>query len=198
MQIPKPKKLTKEEQREIRKKKRTALKREAHKRGEYTNSELQDTADSIFSLRIRLRDMAEDGLVTCCTCGKRLPIGDFDNKKGIQNGHSVTRDNYATRYDPDACDGQCWGCNAQHMGNGKMDIHMEYIDRTKGKEVREKIERNAVLWVRGEFHQPPKSVFLRETIFDNYVLVLQLAEEKNFDLTKYQTLLNTCIKITAA
>ena len=57
--------------------------------------------DSVFSKYIRYSAVEEDGLVTCVTCGDRIP------PKDIQNGHFISRGKYPTRWEEDNCHPQC-------------------------------------------------------------------------------------------
>ena len=66
--------------------------------------------DSIFSKYIRNKYADKKGMVKCFTCDREYPI------KSIQNGHFMSRKNYATRWDEDNCRPQCYGCNVMKQG----------------------------------------------------------------------------------
>ena len=66
--------------------------------------------DTIFSLYIRLR-VANNEMVECFTCGK---ISHY--KKNMQCGHFQSRSSYSTRWDPNNCQVQCYGCNVMQQG----------------------------------------------------------------------------------
>jgi 5-methylcytosine-specific restriction endonuclease McrA len=65
--------------------------------------------DTVFSQYIRLR-YAKNEIAECVTCGKK------DHWKKLQNGHFMSRTNYATRWDEDNCQVQCMGCNVFKSG----------------------------------------------------------------------------------
>lgn len=71
------------------------------------------SADIYFSRYIRLLH-SEDGLCTCYTCGKVLPI------KEIENGHFMKREHKTTRYHENNCRPQCKTCNGDTKHNGKQ------------------------------------------------------------------------------
>ena len=61
--------------------------------------------DAIFSKYVRLVHADNDGMVSCYTCGK------LKHWKSQQNGHFVSRQYLATRWEEDNCRVQCAGCN---------------------------------------------------------------------------------------
>ena len=65
--------------------------------------------DQIFSLYIRLR-YASNEISECYTCGK------VDHYKKLQCGHFMSRRHYATRWDEDNCQVQCYSCNVMRYG----------------------------------------------------------------------------------
>ena len=69
-------------------------------------SKLKKELDKWFSLYIRLRDATDEGLCQCITCGK---VSHY--KKGMQNGHFLSRRFLATRFDEHNCAPQCVACN---------------------------------------------------------------------------------------
>jgi hypothetical protein len=65
--------------------------------------------DSVFSQYIRLR-YAENEIAECYTCRKK------DHYKKLQCGHFMSRKHYATRWDEDNCEVQCYSCNVMRYG----------------------------------------------------------------------------------
>ena len=65
--------------------------------------------DTVFSLYIRLR-YAKNEISECYTCGKQ------DHYKKLQCGHFMSRKHYATRWDEDNCQVQCYSCNVMRYG----------------------------------------------------------------------------------
>ena len=70
-------------------------------------------ADKWFSMFIRLRDSDDNGIGTCCTCGKMLPI------KQMDCGHFIKRQHMATRFSEINCAIQCKKCNAFEQGRNE-------------------------------------------------------------------------------
>lgn len=75
-------------------------------------SKLKKDLDSLFSKWVRLSHASEKGFVRCYTCGV------LKYWKKIQNGHFISRQYLAIRFDPRNCRPQCVGCNV--YGNGKQ------------------------------------------------------------------------------
>lgn len=65
--------------------------------------------DAVFSQYIRLRH-AKNEIAECYTCGKK------DHYKKLQCGHFMSRKHYATRWDEDNCEVQCYSCNVMRYG----------------------------------------------------------------------------------
>lgn len=82
--------------------------------------------DSIFSKYIRQK-YAKNGVVKCFTCDREYPI------KSIQNGHFMSRKNYATRWDEDNCRPQCYGCNV--MQQGQQYIFAQRLGKEKAEQM---------------------------------------------------------------
>ena len=83
---------------------------------------LKTKLDNIFSLYIRLRDATDEGLVQCFTCGN---VNNY--KVGMQNGHFMSRQFMATRYDEQNCQVQCVGCNMFKFGEQfKFSLALDY------------------------------------------------------------------------
>jgi hypothetical protein len=76
-----------------------------------TVSKLKKELDKWFSLYIRLREATDEGLVQCFTCGN---VNNY--KVGMQNGHFMSRQFMATRYNEQNCQVQCVGCNMFKFG----------------------------------------------------------------------------------
>jgi hypothetical protein len=68
-------------------------------------------ADKWFSLFIRLRDSNDNGIATCCTCGKMTSF------KKLDCGHYVKRQHMGVRYNEKNCHAQCRECNWLKQGN---------------------------------------------------------------------------------
>lgn len=79
-------------------------------------------ADKYFSLFIRLRDCDDNGLATCCTCGKIKPVKEMDC------GHFIKRQHMATRFSEVNCAAQCKRCNAFEQGRD-ADFERHIINR---------------------------------------------------------------------
>ena len=83
---------------------------------------LKTKLDNIFSLYIRLREATDEGLVQCFTCGN---VNSY--KVGMQNGHFMSRQFMATRYDEQNCQVQCVGCNMFKFGEQfKFSLALDY------------------------------------------------------------------------
>lgn len=99
--------------------------------------ELVKLADEAFSKYIRLRDGKwEDGKLICsCIDCDRVVIS-YENgrwRKGIENGHYVTRGIMTLRYDEMNCNAQASYCNAWR---DKGDVYKDYtkaVDKKYGK-----------------------------------------------------------------
>ncbi len=65
--------------------------------------------DTIFSQYIRLR-YAKNEIAECYTCNKK------DHWKKLQAGHFASRRHYATRWNEDNVQVQCYGCNITNQG----------------------------------------------------------------------------------
>ncbi len=73
-------------------------------------TKLKEVLDSIFSRFIRLRDTDRHGVGFCIDCGERVEWGELDN------GHFISRDRLATRWDELNCAAQKTSCNRFHSG----------------------------------------------------------------------------------
>lgn len=82
-----------------------------------TQAQLKKELDRVFSLFIRAKHPKE--CYTCSATGKTL-----------QNGHFVSRNYLATRFDEQNCRPQCVGCNL--FGNGKPLDFEEHLIREIG------------------------------------------------------------------
>lgn len=100
-----------------------------------TLSSLKKKCDAWFSKFIRLRDSDDNGICTCCTCGKK------EEWKHMQCGHFVPRNHLSTRFDEKNCNVQCVGCNM--FKSGMQYEHGRYIDRKYGEGTADKLmEKN--------------------------------------------------------
>ena len=70
---------------------------------------LIDKLDKEFSIFIRNR-YAKNGMAECVTCGTIKEV------KQLQCGHFMSRKHYATRWDEDNCQVQCYTCNVMRYG----------------------------------------------------------------------------------
>jgi hypothetical protein len=77
--------------------------------------ELTRTLDRDFSEFIRLRDADDNGYCQCFTCGK------WYQWRNIQNGHFISREIKAVRFNEINCHAQCESCNDYKHGR-----HFEY------------------------------------------------------------------------
>lgn len=85
-------------------------------------------ADQKFSVFIRTRDRGR-----CFTCGK------VDEIKKMQNGHYISRSNFALRYDEINCNAQCYRCNISFRGN--IPTYSINLMRKYGPEILDKLDR---------------------------------------------------------
>jgi hypothetical protein len=81
--------------------------------------------DAIFSLYIRNYYADSNGQVECITCQRFYPVAK------IQNGHFISRKNYATRWSEDNVAPQCYGCNV--MQQGQQFLFSKWIDEKYGE-----------------------------------------------------------------
>ena len=82
-------------------------------------------ADRLFSLLVRQENADEEGMVTCCTCGKAM------HWRKIHCGHFMSRRHQATRFEKENTAPQCSGCNT--FGQGKQYEFGMYLDKKYGK-----------------------------------------------------------------
>lgn len=99
-------------------------KRVVKKKASKSLAKLKKDLDIVFSQYIRNK-YAINGKVGCYTCPVVKPI------KEMQNGHFISRQYLATRWDEDNCRPQCVGCNV--YGNGKFLDFEERLIREIGK-----------------------------------------------------------------
>lgn len=98
---------------------------------EPTRSKIVKKLDAVFSKYIRTKYSNENGEVSCVTCSRVYPISK------IQNGHFISRKNYATRWSEENCAPQCYGCNV--MQQGQQFLFSKWIDQKYGPGAAEKI-----------------------------------------------------------
>lgn len=103
-----------------------------NKRKPKTQSQLKKELDRVFSIYIRQKYADDNGMVACYTCGKVM------HWKKIQNGHFLSRQYLATRWDENNCRPQCVGCNI--YGNGKPLDFEERLKKELGDDFVEKMK----------------------------------------------------------
>jgi hypothetical protein len=79
----------------------------------------------VFSEYIRLRDSNENGYCTCITCGA------VRHWKGLDAGHGIPRQYWATRYNEKNVHAQCKPCNG--FEGGKREVYAQEVDKRYGK-----------------------------------------------------------------
>jgi hypothetical protein len=112
--------LEKARQPKVPKQRKKPVKRKKTGKKSKSLAKLKKEFDSVFSKYVRLVHADNDGYVSCYTCSKLL------HWKKIQNGHFVSRQYLATRWEEDNCRPQCVGCNV--FGNGQL---LDYEERLK-------------------------------------------------------------------
>ena len=128
-------------------KKPAKVAKQAKKAKPKTQAWLKKELDRVFSIYIRQKFSDSDGNNTCYTCGKAGTI------KTMQNGHFVSRQYLATRWDENNCRIQCCGCNIFGKGKPldfeerlKKDLGCEFVEVMKKKRhLSMKLDRN---WYR--------------------------------------------------
>ena len=98
-----------------------------------TKRGLRAKLDRAFSWYIRLTHADEDGNCKCWTCDK------VEHWSKIQNGHFISRGRYITRFRPDNCRPQCYGCNIRR--NGEQWLFGRRLDQYYGNGHCEKLYR---------------------------------------------------------
>ena len=76
-----------------------------------SKSTLIKKLDTVYSLYIRNRDIDNNGLAKCFTCGKR------DIPKNLQCGHYWSRRHLSVRWEEANTEVQCYYCNIECEGN---------------------------------------------------------------------------------
>ncbi len=117
--------------------KRTPLKRTATKKKRKpvgSVAALKKKAWELCSRAIRLEARESDGLVTCITCGVRLPWN-----RGIQAGHFIDGRYNAILFDERGIHPQCMGCNV--MLNGRKEEYFVFMEGKYGREVIDELRR---------------------------------------------------------
>jgi len=82
-------------------------------------------SDRLFSLLVRQSNADEEGIVTCCTCGKT------GHWRKFHLGHFMPRQHQATRFDRMNTDVQCVKCNS--FNEGEQYAYGKYLDITYGE-----------------------------------------------------------------
>jgi 5-methylcytosine-specific restriction endonuclease McrA len=125
-------------------------------------------ADKYFSLYIRLRDVDENGLAKCCTCGK---IGDV---KYMDCGHFIKRQHMATRFDVYNCATQCKKCNAFEQGRD-ADFEKYILNRWGEMNLNHLKVQKHITRKYGKFELENLAIYFKQK-------AEQLAKEKNLKL----------------
>lgn len=117
-------------------------------------------ADKYFSLFIRRRDTAPNGIGQCITCSNWYSFESMDC------GHFITRDNEPVRYDERNCNAQCRRCN--RFKSGKQYEHGQAIDRKWGEGAADELLQKSKMrsgrkkhdydWIAREYHQRIKQM----------------------------------------
>jgi hypothetical protein len=76
-----------------------------------SKSALIKKLDTVYSLYIRYRDLDNNGLARCFTCGKR------DDPKNLHCGHYWSRRHLSVRWEEANTEVQCYACNCMQEGN---------------------------------------------------------------------------------
>jgi len=89
----------------------------------------------VFSLYIRLRDaIATTGNITycrCVTCKRSVRVTSWE----LHAGHCFQGKNLWSKYNEQNVHAQCMQCNYDTETQWKKEIHMDYIEKTYGKNV---------------------------------------------------------------
>jgi hypothetical protein len=96
--------------------------------------QLKKKAWELLSKTIRLEAREVDGLVTCITCGVRLPWN-----RGIQAGHFIDGRYNSILFDERGIYPQCMGCNV--MLNGRKEEYFIFMEAEQGREVIDALRR---------------------------------------------------------
>ena len=89
-------------------------------------------ADRLFSLLVRQSSADENGIVTCCTCGK------MHHWRKVNCGHYMVRQRQSTRFDRKNTDIQCINCN--FFNQGEQVKFGEFLDAKYGKGTAEQMQ----------------------------------------------------------
>lgn len=111
---------------------RTATKKKRKPAGSV--AALKKKAWELCSRAIRLEAREDDGLVTCITCGVRLPWN-----RGMQAGHFIDGRYNAILFDERGIHPQCMGCNV--MLNGRKEEYFVWMESQYGREVIDELRR---------------------------------------------------------
>ena len=103
------------------------------KRKDRSMAWLKREMDAVFSQYIRNK-YSVNGICTCYTCGKKLPI------KQMQNGHFISRGYLITRWNENNCRPQCAGCNI--FGGGKPLDFEDHLKEELGDELVEEMKKS--------------------------------------------------------
>lgn len=153
----------------VKKAKAKAQKKIIDKR--FNKSNLMKTADTIFSLYIRLRDSDTEGNSLCCSSGKMCEWSSLDN------GHYIPRGYMKYRYDERNCNAQSKNDNSRLHGN--IPEYRRFIISKYGQEVEQEMFMGSK-----ELFKVDSSFFLN--IIAKYVpVVLEQLSKKTFNVENY-------------
>jgi hypothetical protein len=117
-----------------------------------------DTADKLFSIWIRLRDMQ------CKRCGSKVKL----NEKGLpvshQNSHFKGRGKEATRFEMHNCDTLCYGCHQYFTS--QPDEHYEWQVEQKGYELVQRMIVQSNGYKKKD--RKAEAAYWRKRIFEDY------------------------------
>lgn len=126
-------------------------------------------ADDAFSILVRTlgTKKASDGkrYGPCVTCDRILPF------KELQAGHCIVRGKWGTRFDLRNVHCQSFGCNAKHLGNGKVPQHEGFIERVHGIGTLKALKKAAKFNPHRPFDQSLAAMaenFMAQAIFAGY------------------------------
>ena len=128
------------------------------------------TADKWFSLYIRLRDIVQDDMVVCITCGRLY------HWRKVDCGHFVSRGKPMTRFNEQNCHAQCKGCNCFRVG--QQAIHGKMIDKKYGVGTSDKLL--ALGNIRGQ--KTHTKLALKEIAKEYRIKAKEIAKQKGIDL----------------
>lgn len=137
----------------------TTGKKRANKKKTKSLAKYKKDLDAIFSKYVRLAHADNEGYVTCFTCGK------IKHWKSQQNGHFVSRQYLATRWEEDNCRVQCAGCNV--FGNGQLLDFEERLKKELGSDRVEELKAMRHQITKVDKHWYTEKILYYKTLVDN-------------------------------